>query len=40
MNISSLQFSVDINSNKNLKERVDHFEILLSELRKKALPDA
>lgn len=40
MNILSLELSTDINSNSNLKERVEHFEILLSELRKKALPDA
>lgn len=40
MNITSLELSTDINSNSNLKERVEHFEILLNELRKKALPDA
>ena len=40
MNILSLELSTDINSNSNLKERVDHFENLLSELRKRALPDA
>ena len=40
MNILSLELSTDINSNSNLKERVEHFENLLNELRKKALPDA
>ncbi len=38
MNIISLQISAD--TNINLKEKVEHFENLLSELRKKELPDA